>query len=362
MGVYNNNKDGTRSTIANTIQVVDALPEQYVTEEELLQTVDSIETQFDGKLDKKVDKPKCIITIIDDDGTNRTSDNYTGILSFLNTRNIPLTLAVPSEAPSKSSGTYNLAQLHEIESAGNEVIMHGVSSSDSVRLMTQAEFETMTDTMIDWANTNGFASDIFAYPGGAFVNNDDYGLDPKIAYIKSKGIKLAYGLNQTVENTLTTGYEDWYNYANGHDYQGVGNKVPFVTMPNGYSKALLANRMELKRTTLTADWWKTRVNTFVDNKVYITFIMHSWISEWSTLGDDGKTTTELFKEFIQELIDTYGDEIEWRTASGALNLIENQYMTNADTQLAIDDKFNILKSTVASSTDFDDFKAKIALL
>lgn len=264
---------------------------------------------------------KCIITIVDDDGTNRTNDTYTGILSFLNTRNIPLTLAVPSESPSKSSGTYNLAQLHELESAGNEVIMHGVTNEDHARNMTQAEFETMTDTMIAWATENGFANDLFAYPGGAFVNNDDYGLNPKIEYLKTKGIKLAYGINQSVENALTAGYEDWYNYANGHEYGGVGNKVPFVTMPNGYSKALLANRMELIRDTLTKDWWRTRVRNFIENKVYITFYMHCWISEWRTPGDDDKTTTDLFEEFIQELIDDYGDQIEWKTASGALRSI-----------------------------------------
>ena len=34
MGVYNNNKDGTRSTIANTIQVIDAPMEQFVSRDE----------------------------------------------------------------------------------------------------------------------------------------------------------------------------------------------------------------------------------------------------------------------------------------------------------------------------------------
>jgi hypothetical protein len=365
MGVYNNNKDGTRSTLANTIQVVEGLPEQYVTEAELLQTVDGIETQFDGKLEKKVDKPKCVITIIDDDGTNRTNDQYTGIISFLNNKGIPLTLAVPTEAPSKSSGTYKLAELHTLEEAGNEVIMHGVSTDNSTRTMTQAEFETMVDTMISWASTNGFNDKIFAYPGGAFINNDNYGLNPKIAYLKSNGITLAYGVNQSVEKSEITNYEEWYSYANGHEYGGVANRVPFVTMPNGYSKALLANRMELKRDTLTESWWQTRLRTLIENKTYITFFMHSWVSEWTTAGADGKTTADLFKETIDSLVAEFGDAIEWKTAGEALEIINNMNVTSSDLDAKLDYNaltIDSLQSVVVASSDFADFQTRVAAL
>jgi hypothetical protein len=49
MGVYNNNKDGTRSTIANTIQVVDAPMEQFVSRGEFNAVVPS-DTSADNKL------------------------------------------------------------------------------------------------------------------------------------------------------------------------------------------------------------------------------------------------------------------------------------------------------------------------
>jgi hypothetical protein len=49
MGVYNNNKDGTRSTLANTIQVVDAPIEQFVSRGEFNAIVPS-DTSADNKL------------------------------------------------------------------------------------------------------------------------------------------------------------------------------------------------------------------------------------------------------------------------------------------------------------------------
>jgi hypothetical protein len=49
MGVYNNNKDGTRSTLANTIQVVDAPMEQFVSRGEFNAIVPS-DTSADNKL------------------------------------------------------------------------------------------------------------------------------------------------------------------------------------------------------------------------------------------------------------------------------------------------------------------------
>lgn len=49
MGVYNNNKDGTRSTLANTIQVVDAPMEQFLSRGEFNAVVPS-DTSADNKL------------------------------------------------------------------------------------------------------------------------------------------------------------------------------------------------------------------------------------------------------------------------------------------------------------------------
>lgn len=62
MGVYNNNKDGTRSTIANTIQVVDAPMEQFVSRSEFSAVVPS-DVSADNKLVAENEVTKAVDTM-----------------------------------------------------------------------------------------------------------------------------------------------------------------------------------------------------------------------------------------------------------------------------------------------------------
>lgn len=62
MGVYNNNKDGTRSTIANTIQVVNAPMEQFVSRGEFSAVVPS-DTSADNKLVAENEVTKVVDTM-----------------------------------------------------------------------------------------------------------------------------------------------------------------------------------------------------------------------------------------------------------------------------------------------------------
>jgi hypothetical protein len=62
MGVYNNNKDGTRSTLANTIQVVDAPMEQFVTRGEF-SAVTPNDVSADNKLVAENEVTKAVITM-----------------------------------------------------------------------------------------------------------------------------------------------------------------------------------------------------------------------------------------------------------------------------------------------------------
>jgi hypothetical protein len=62
MGVYNNNKDGTRSTIANTIQVVDAPMEQFVSRGEF-NAVTPNDVSADNKLVAENEVTKAVSTI-----------------------------------------------------------------------------------------------------------------------------------------------------------------------------------------------------------------------------------------------------------------------------------------------------------
>lgn len=291
---------------------------------------------------------KCVITIVDDDGTNRTSDTYTGILSYLNNKNIPLTLAVPTDAPTKSSGTYNLTQLHNIVDAGNEVVLHGQTSTDTTRTQTLEEFQTCVNASVAWATENGFTNNIYVYAGGTQPDQDATFAD-KLAYLKNNSIRAAYNVNTSVENHETTGFESWYTYMNGADYNGVSNKIPFVTMPVGISKTYLLNRNELKRDRITKNWWKEQIYEYIDRKDYIVLFMHSFSSEWQTAGEDGKTTTQLFEEFIDYLVETYGDKILWKTASDALDYYDALALNSNDTKTIIQDTVTV-KQTLQSGT------------
>lgn len=62
MGVYNNNKDGTRSTIANTIQVINAPMEQFVSRGEFNAVVPS-DTSADNKLVAENEVTKAVSTM-----------------------------------------------------------------------------------------------------------------------------------------------------------------------------------------------------------------------------------------------------------------------------------------------------------
>lgn len=262
---------------------------------------------------------KALITIIDDDGTNRTDDDHTGIRSFLHNKNIPMAFAVPSEVPG-NGGAYTIGQLTQMVSEGDEVVMHGVNVNDDSSV-SLSEFKTMVDSSVEWANTNDFSSDVFVYPRG--LQPTDTNFNEKIEYLSSKGIKAAYSINCPVESSETENYEEWYSYENGYTCHGTTNAIPFATMPNGYSKKLFFNRMELRRATLTAgEWWNNIIVEAIENKNYITFLLHSFSSEWSTEGTDGKTTTQLFEEFITNLVENYGDQIEFVTPTEALAYIK----------------------------------------
>ena len=263
---------------------------------------------------------KCLISIIDDDGTNRTSDTYTGIRSFLRSKNIPMAFAVPTNAPG-GGGSYSLAQLKQMVSEGDEVLMHGVTTSDNANSCTLEEFKTMVDAGIVWASENGFSDDIFVYPMGLQPGKTGVDVDDKIGYLETKGIRAAFNVNTSIENSNTEGYENWYRYENGHAGLGMFNIVPLATMPNGYSKALLLNRCEFLRNNLTVNWWKTMIDDAIQSKRYICFFFHSYQSAFSTRDEHGKTATDYFKDLIEYIIDTYGEAVEFVTPSSAMDII-----------------------------------------
>lgn len=272
------------------------------------------------KIDDIFRTRKTLISIVDDDGKNSPEDSWTGLRSFLNNRNIPMTLAVPTDSPGKTATHYTLAELHRLVDEGNEVVMHGTGDQNSGE-MTLYEFKEMIDASRAWAKNNGFTDDVFVYPRGLQPTNTSF--DDKLAYLDSKGIRAAFSVSTTVENALTTGYEDWYNYTNGHDCRGMYNKVPFATMPNGVSKKFLLNRFSTRPSDTRAAWYRTILNTAINNGGYICFYMHSYTDEMNVVGTDGKTGIQLFEETIEYILENFSDKVDFVTLSDAYRRIND---------------------------------------
>lgn len=194
----------------------------------------------------------------------------------------------------------------------------GCVTNDSANKMALDDFKTMVDENIAWAKENGFTDDVFVYPGGLFLNSST-DVDAKLEYLKTKNIKMAYSCNNPCESSSKEGFEEWNTYENGADYHGLYNKFPFVTMPNGYNHALMLNRNEVGKNNLTVKWWKESLDNAIAKKAHICFFTHSFTSGFRTADDNGKTYADYFKELIEYIVTTYGDQVEWVTPSQLKN-------------------------------------------
>lgn len=216
-----------------------------------------------------------------------------------------------------TDGHYSLSELKQIQSDGNEILMHGIDSSSNSAACSLSEFKQMIDNCVDYANQNNFNQKAFVYPQGLQPYSPD--CDAKLAYARSKGIEMAFNVNNSAESTEKPGYEEWFSYANGRATgHGTFNVIPFVQMPNGYSKSLLLNRAEVDEgKNISISWWKKQIDEAIQNHLYICFFTHCYRNSWTTPDDKGKTITDYFKEMIAYIKETYPDEVLWTTVSGA---------------------------------------------
>lgn len=265
---------------------------------------------------------KSVVTVIDDGGNK--SSTTTGILSYLQNKNIPLNIGVNTYQIGSNNKYYSLAELQALEEQGSEIIMRGgTDSSFSTDSATVEAFTQDAEAVKTYAETNGFNTKLRIYPQGIRV----YGgtdVNEKIGVLNDLGVEMAFNLESNVEmydmSHSHPGYEEWYEYANGHDAGlGIANVAPFVTMPNGYGKNLMLNRAEMTHAKLKDAQRVADINTMIQAHRYVVLFGHSYQDEWTTAGDDGKTTTELFESFIDNLTETYGDEILWLTPTQAWN-------------------------------------------
>lgn len=294
----------------------------YMTEDDL----QYIKSQIDDSVQQIADslptkKQKAVITIMDDGDRKISDDNHIGLTSFLNEKGIPLCFAVSKAHTTEGSAYYTVDELHALEALGNEVVVRG-TENNLTDTCTLEEFKSFMSEAKEWAESNGFAGNVCVYPNGLRVGQTDW--DEKMHYVQSLGIEGAYSYKANAENYEIEGYEDWYSYENGYEAgRALVNVAPFVTMPNGLSKAMWLNRMETIRSTMTNESWIETLHEAIQNKRYIVLFFHCYKSEWYTAGEDGKTTMDLFRELINGLVDTYGDQIEWKTATQALQYYRN---------------------------------------
>lgn len=258
---------------------------------------------------------KAIITIIDDDGSGRTEDAYTGMRSWLNERNIPLTYAVPKNTTSLNQHMSNILAM------GNEIVVHGLNISDNYNMGYTDDMETFEAEIAEskaWAVENGFPSNICVYPCGLQPNlTTNY--TEKMNILK-KYFDYGFTVNTAVEGSSEEGYEGYYNATT----KGRWNAVPLVTMSDGFSKGMLLNRLEVTdKQNIQYSWWTTFIDDAIANKGYLCLFVHSFASSFLNLDDDGNSGYTRFQDVINYIQTTYGDKVEFLTASKALEKIEN---------------------------------------
>lgn len=274
---------------------------KYVDEIDWIELVSLDELK--GEKGDKGDSGECIkppvatrdcatVVIIDDDGTTRILDNYTGMLSWLNNKNIPLSLACITTTIG-TSGKLTLEQLHNLEAQGNEVVCHS-SVEDKSNTMTEENYKNILGSAKQWMIDNGFTKgkDIFVYPQG--LNSDGVSTVARVKEMVGEYFK--YGLNVNISSST----EDY-----DIDTKGVWNKVPLADRLN-------ISRMEINSTKGLTNHKKAIDNCIAEKGLLILFT-HSFQSQFSNGGFDN------LKEVVNYLEE---NNCKFLTSSEALKEVE----------------------------------------
>lgn len=268
---------------------------------------------------------KAIISIIDDDGTGRAMDNYTGLTTWLNNQDIPMAFALP-----KSQTKYTSSNIPTLKEAGNEFVLHGLTTSDDFNAgydndgeFDSTQFEADLQESKQYGTDLGITTNIMVYPKGMQPTSGIH-IDEKLAILQ-KYFDYGFNVNTAAESSSIEGFENWTTYENGSEAKGQWNIVPFVDMPNGINKSMLINRMEIARDNkhIGTTWWKDMLDKAITNKGYVCFLVHSGVSSFNSTADsDGKTGYDRFKETITYILENHADEVEFLTPTTALEKIK----------------------------------------
>lgn len=267
---------------------------------------------------------KAIISIIDDDGSGYTEDDHSGMRTWLNKQGIPMAFALPMQVTNLDP------YVSDILASGNEIIPHGLTANDGYNKEyadDMISFETDVATSKTLAEQKGYITNICVYPRG-IQPNEATNYKEKMEILQ-KYFDYGFNINTVVEGSSKEGYEDYIDSLT----KGRWNAVPFKTMPDGFNKGLLLNRLSVTRDeNMQYTWWTKFIDNCIANKGYLVLFTHSHFSDFLEPDENGHTGYSRFQDIINYIKENYADEVEFLTPSKALEKLKitNDIASNTD--------------------------------
>lgn len=243
-------------------------------------------SKINAKLNLSLDKT--IVCIVDDDGTNRTSDRYTGMTTWLNDKGIPMNFAICHDTIG-TSGKYTVTEIQDLQAKGNGILVHGNPKLTTLADETEV-VEELQKAIKFHTDNNLTPTNVYVYPQG--LNSDGTLTATQVKEIV--GRYFDYALNVNIAS------------MSGEITKGLWNKVPLVDKLN-------IARMEVS-STKGLDANKSKIDACVENKGLLILFTHSFQSQFTSGGYDE------FKKIINYLLT---QDVEFLTVSNALKKIEN---------------------------------------
>lgn len=216
MGVYNNNKDGTRSTLANTIQVVDAPMEQFISRGEF-SAVTPNDVSADNKLVAENEVTKAVDTM-----PTASVDLVGTIVQYVGTTTANYTNGYFYKCVSDGAVTPTYSWIEVISGGGSEssrynVLNHGLKNdgtTDNVGALT-----SLIDSVEEGA--------VLYFPAGCYRFTDGIVINKRVAFIGDTTTNMIHSTSNN--NKPVTQFI----------YAGSANKTMFTY--NGYFAFIVEN-------------------------------------------------------------------------------------------------------------------------
>ena len=268
---------------------------------------------------------KTIVCVVDDDGTKWSSDQHTGMTTWLKNQKIPMNFAICYDTIG-ASGKYTVTELQELQANGNDILIHG--NPKLVNLTSEDEVISEIESALQFHTSNGLKPiDIYVYPQG--LNSDGTLTVKQVKNIVKKYFTYALNVNVASMSSEIT--------------RGVWNEVPLIDKLN-------IARMEVS-STKGFDVHKSKIDACIENKGLLILFTHSFQSQFTSGGYDE------FEKIINYLST---QDVEFLTVSKALDKVEKIVKNYDDTQVKADiadlqnnkvDKTSILSAISSNPSD-----------